>query len=100
MVVDGIDVGALSEDERPCSVATVAFVFQTFGLMPVLTAAENVGVPMRLRETPEPERERRVELLLDLVGLAGHAQQRPGDCPAVSSSGWPSPARWPARRGC
>ena len=56
---------------------TVAFVFQTFGLIPVLTAAENVGVPLRLRGLPVADRERRVQLLLQLVGLADHAAQRP-----------------------
>ena len=55
----------------------VAFVFQTFGLIPVLSAAENVGVPLRLRRLPVSDRERRVQLLLRLVGLADHAEQRP-----------------------
>jgi putative ABC transport system ATP-binding protein len=55
----------------------VAYVFQTFGLVPVLTAAENVGLPLRLRGLPVADRERRVELLLQLVGLAGAARQRP-----------------------
>jgi len=55
----------------------VAYVFQTFGLVPVLSAAENVGVPLRLRGLPVADRERRVELLLELVGLAAHAEQRP-----------------------
>ncbi|MBN9327197.1 MAG: ATP-binding cassette domain-containing protein, partial [Cellulomonas sp.] len=44
---------------------------------PVLTAAENVGVPLRLRGLPVADRERRVRLLLQLVGLADHAAQRP-----------------------
>ena len=57
----------------------VAFIFQTFGLLPALTAAENVGVPLRLRRLPVADREHRVELLLDLVGLAGHADQRPDE---------------------
>ncbi|MGD9958334.1 ABC transporter ATP-binding protein [Nocardioides sp.] len=56
---------------------TVSFVFQTFGLIPALTAAENVGIPLRLRRTPVAERDRRVSLLLDLVGLGDHALQRP-----------------------
>ena len=56
----------------------VAFVFQTFGLVPVLTAAENVGVPLRMLRTPVEQREARVQLLLDLVGLGPHAKQRPG----------------------
>ncbi|OSC62148.1 ABC transporter [Streptomyces sp. 4F] len=57
----------------------VGFVFQSFGLVPILTAAENVGVPLRLRRTPPREREERVALLLSLVGLADHAAQRPGE---------------------
>ncbi|MFC7218343.1 ABC transporter ATP-binding protein [Streptomyces polyrhachis] len=57
----------------------IGFVFQSFGLIPILTAAENVGVPMRLRRTDVHEREERVALLLSLVGLAEHAQQRPGE---------------------
>ncbi|MDX6364641.1 ABC transporter ATP-binding protein [Streptomyces sp. NPDC058274] len=57
----------------------IGFVFQSFGLIPILTAAENVGVPLRLRRTEPREREERVELLLSLVGLADHAAQRPGE---------------------
>ena len=75
---------------------SVAYVFQTFGLIPALTAAENVGVPLRLRRTPVAERERRVELLLDLVGLRDHAQQRPGRAvgrPAAAGRHRPRPGR-------
>ena len=78
--VDGIEVTAL--DDAGLSLLrreTVAYVFQSFGLLPALTAAENVGVPLRLRRTPVSEREQRAALLLDLVGLADHAQQRPGE---------------------
>ncbi|UCN13914.1 MULTISPECIES: ABC transporter ATP-binding protein [Cellulomonas] len=79
VVVAGHEVSAL--DERGLVRLrrdVVSFVFQTFGLVPVLTAAENVGVPLRMRRTPVPEREARVALLLDLVGLGDHARQRPG----------------------
>ena len=80
VLVDGVDVASLSDDEQAMLRRDkVAFVFQTFGLMPVLTAAENVGVPMRLREAPVAERERRVEMLLELVGLSAHALQRPDE---------------------
>ena len=57
----------------------MSYIFQTFGLMPPLSAAENVGVPLRLRRTPVSEREERVDLLLDLVGLRGHVEQRPAE---------------------
>ena len=57
----------------------ISYIFQTFGLIPALTASENVGVPLRMRRMPVAEREQRVELLLDLVGLRDHAGQRPGE---------------------
>ncbi|MBM9507263.1 ABC transporter ATP-binding protein [Actinacidiphila acididurans] len=76
--IDGTDPAALGEEERlALRRDRIGFVFQSFGLIPILTAAENVGVPMRLRKVPAREREARVELLLSLVGLAGHAAQRP-----------------------
>ncbi|RKN41437.1 ABC transporter ATP-binding protein [Micromonospora endolithica] len=56
---------------------TIGFVFQSFGLIPILSAAENVGVPMRLAKVPAAEREQRVAVLLEMVGLGGHAAQRP-----------------------
>ena len=78
--VDGTEVTAL--DDAGLSRLrreTVSYIFQTFGLMPPLTSAENVGVPLRLRRTPAPERDERVALLLDLVGLRDHAEQRPAE---------------------
>ena len=76
----GREVTAMSERERTALRRDdVAFVFQTFGLVPMLTAAENVGLPMRLRRVAPAEREARVAELLELVGLARHAEQRPGE---------------------
>ena len=78
--VDGTEVTALDEDGLSMLRRDkVSYVFQTFGLIPVLSAAENVGAPLRLTRTPAAEREKRVALLLDLVGLAAHAEQRPGE---------------------
>ncbi|WP_109029879.1 ABC transporter ATP-binding protein [Streptomyces rubrogriseus] len=78
--VDGRDLAELDEDGLlALRRDRVGFVFQSFGLIPILTAAENVGVPMRLRRVAAREREERVELLLSLVGLADHAAQRPGE---------------------
>ena len=73
--VTGLDDDGLSRLRRD----SVSYIFQTFGLVPALTAAENVGVPLRLRRTPADEREKRVALLLDLVGLREHAAQRPAE---------------------
>jgi putative ABC transport system ATP-binding protein len=80
VVVDGDEVTALGEDGLSrLRRAKVSYVFQTFGLIPVLSAAENVGAPLRLARTPAADREKRVALLLDLVGLSDHAGQRPGE---------------------
>ncbi|EST38529.1 hypothetical protein N566_07010 [Streptomycetaceae bacterium MP113-05] len=80
VTVDGTDLTALSESRLlELRRDRIGFVFQGFGLLPVLTAAENVGVPLRLRRAPVAEREERVALLLSLVGLADHAGQRPGE---------------------
>jgi putative ABC transport system ATP-binding protein len=57
----------------------VAFVFQAFGLLPMLSAAENVEVPLRLQGVAGDGREHRVLELLDLVGLGGRASHRPGE---------------------
>lgn len=53
------------------------FVFQTFGLLPLLNAAENVSVPLRMRRMARAERETRVEQALEWVGLRERARHRP-----------------------
>ena len=55
----------------------IGYVFQSFGLVPVLSAAENVEVPLRLQRTSSSERADRVAEALELVGLGRHAKQRP-----------------------
>ncbi|MEU5911512.1 ABC transporter ATP-binding protein [Micromonospora sp. NPDC047527] len=78
VVVAGHEVTAAGEAELlRLRRGIVGFVFQTFGLVPILSAAENVGVPLRLAQVPAAEREQRVGVLLELVGLGGHAAQRP-----------------------
>ena len=78
--VGGTDVGGLSEGDREVLRRdTVAYIFQGFGLVPELSATENVGLPLRLRKLPAADRERRVALLLDLVGLGGHGDHRPDE---------------------
>ncbi|MBX3091390.1 MAG: ABC transporter ATP-binding protein [Cryobacterium sp.] len=55
----------------------IGYVFQTFGLIPVLSAAENVEVPLRIRGTDPAVRDAQVAEMLELVGLSDHAAQRP-----------------------
>ncbi len=80
ITVDGTPLAGLGESELlRMRRDRIGFVFQSFGLIPILSAAENVGVPLRLRKVPPREREERVALLLSLVGLADHVEQRPGE---------------------
>ena len=78
ILIDGHDVTAAGEKELlELRRTTIGFVFQSFGLIPILSAAENVSVPLRLNKQPPAVREERIALLLELVGLGGHANQRP-----------------------
>jgi putative ABC transport system ATP-binding protein len=78
--LDGRALETLDEQElREVRSTRVASVFQTFGLLPVLSAAENVEVPLRILRVPRAERERRVAEALAAVDLSDHAAQRPGE---------------------
>jgi putative ABC transport system ATP-binding protein len=78
--VSGREVTAMTERERTMlRRTTVAFIFQSFGLIPILSAAENVGIPLRIARLSPRAREERVRLMLDIVGLAEHAKQRPNE---------------------
>jgi len=56
---------------------TIGFIFQSFGLLPILSAAENVEIPLRLVAEEPKRRDARVKELLELVGLADRAGHRP-----------------------
>src|ERR1700727_2030340 len=78
--VAGRDVTAMGESDRMrLRRGTVSYIFQSCGLLPVLSAAENVGVPLRIACVAPRERDERVALMLSIVGLADHARQRPGE---------------------
>jgi putative ABC transport system ATP-binding protein len=75
----GRSVNAMSDNElSDFRVRHLGFIFQNFNLLPVLTAYENVEYPLLLAKTPARERKRRVMALLDAVGLASKAGNRPG----------------------
>ncbi|HEV8629869.1 MAG TPA: ABC transporter ATP-binding protein [Thermoanaerobaculia bacterium] len=74
----GRDLGALSEGERTLLRRRhLGFVFQTFNLVPVLSAYENVEYPLWIAGTPAAERRRRTTAALAAVGLAERSRHRP-----------------------
>ncbi len=76
--VQGIDVARLNESQlADWRNQNVGFVFQTFNLIPVLTAYENVELPLLLTRLGRAARRRQVETALELVGLADRARHLP-----------------------
>jgi len=78
VVIGGAEVSALSQAERTAwRAAHVGFVFQTFNLIPVLTAFENVNLPLALTPLSRGERRERVATALALVDLTDRADHYP-----------------------
>lgn len=78
--VNGRDIARLSEAEladwRACN---VGFIFQFYNLMPVLTAFENVELPLLLTRLSRDQRQERVELALSMVGLSDRVEHYPSE---------------------
>jgi putative ABC transport system ATP-binding protein len=73
--ISGLNDDALSRMRRE----SLGFVFQFFNLIPVLSAAENVAIPLILDGVPRPEALKRANESLDRVGLADRASHRPSE---------------------
>jgi putative ABC transport system ATP-binding protein len=79
ILIDGRDISGLSADELAALRSrSIGFIFQTFNLLPVLSAAENVEYPLLQRQDiPAGERRERVAYFLQVVGLTRFADHRP-----------------------
>lgn len=78
VLIDGSDVTTMDESELvKLRREKIGFVFQAFGLIPILTAAENVEIPLRMMGARVNDRRDRVALLLDMVGLSDRIEHRP-----------------------
>ena len=76
--VSGEEIANLSETQRArWRARNIGFIFQFYNLMPVLTAAENVELPLLLTKLSRAERVKRVELTLKLVGLSDRLDHTP-----------------------
>ncbi|MBZ0319667.1 MAG: ABC transporter ATP-binding protein [Anaerolineae bacterium] len=74
----GRNLSAMNEPERlNMRLHEIGFVFQSFGLMPLLSAFENVSIPLRMRAASPRERDAQVREALEWVGLAERAKHRP-----------------------
>jgi putative ABC transport system ATP-binding protein len=80
LAVAGEDITQLDEASlADWRARTVGFVFQFYNLMPVLTAFENVELPLQLTNLSRRERRERVELMLSLVGLSDRVKHYPNE---------------------
>lgn len=78
IIIDGVDTSRLSPSETSkLRRVKIAFVFQTFNLIPVFTAAENVEYPLLVQGFSSAERRKRVAEALENVGLSARAHHRP-----------------------
>jgi putative ABC transport system ATP-binding protein len=80
LAIAGEDITRFGDSElADWRARSVGFVFQFYNLMPVLTAFENVELPLQLTDLTRAERRERVELLLDMVGLADRMKHYPNE---------------------
>jgi putative ABC transport system ATP-binding protein len=80
LVVAGVPISELSEsDLARWRALHVGFIFQFYNLLPVLSALENVELPLQLRPLSRKERREHAVTALELVGLAGRLRHHPGE---------------------
>jgi putative ABC transport system ATP-binding protein len=78
LLLEGVNMGQLSDDDRTLlRRRRIGFIFQQFNLLPILSAAENVAVPLRLEGIRATDTERSVNEVLALVGLAERRDHLP-----------------------
>lgn len=77
-ILDNVDVTTLPE-KKLCEIRRnkVGFIFQTFNLLPYLSAIENVELPMENTKKSKSERRKRARELMEMVGLSGREEHRP-----------------------
>jgi putative ABC transport system ATP-binding protein len=80
VIIDGVEITSLKENKLiDFRLHNIGFVFQSFNLIPVLTAKENVGFVLQLQNVSKKEREKRVMQLLNEVGLDDKVNSKPSE---------------------
>ena len=79
IILEGADLATLGDDERTLiRRRRIGFVFQLFNLVPILTAVENVSLPLELDGVSAGESKRRAVEMLDQVGMSARREHIPG----------------------
>ena len=79
-ILDGIDISKSTENElSEIRNKKIGFIFQSFNLLPRLTALENVELPLVYSSIPKEERHKRANELLEMVGLKERTHHRPNE---------------------
>ena len=102
ILVAGEDTTEMREGARAeLRLRKLGFIFQSYNLVPVLSALENVEFVLLLQHVPASERQARARRFLTDLGLGELADKRPGAMSGGSSSGWPWRVRsHPSPRSC
>ncbi len=80
VTADGVDVGSLTDNAlSDFRARTIGFIFQSFNLLPVLSAYENVEYPLLLAKLPKAELADRVTSMMQAVGLEDKMHNRPNE---------------------
>lgn len=78
VIIDGVDITKLKEDKLAVfRQKNVGFVFQSYNLMPALTAIENVAMPLMFRGSPKRKRLKVAKKMLEAVGLKTRMKHKP-----------------------
>jgi len=79
-ILDGIDISKLSENQlSEIRNKKIGFIFQSFNLLPRLSALENVELPLVYSSVPKAERHKRAAELLEMVGLKDRMHHKPNE---------------------
>lgn len=76
--IEGTDIASMSDDRKASFRADrMGFIFQFYNLLPVLSATENVELPLLIKGVRDADAKRKAEMMLDIVGLRARAAMRP-----------------------
>jgi putative ABC transport system ATP-binding protein len=79
LLIESIDLSKLNDNHLTEVRSKIGFVFQFFNLIPRFTAKANVELSMMINDTSKAERQKRVEQLLEMVGLKGRMNHKPAE---------------------